>query len=80
MDLAHNGEYRMVELSKLHFLCNYVDDIWLVPAIMEKFHQIRMCIQQMLQNLYHAIHNKDSSRDISSYTRLPCGKPLALKK
>ncbi|CAO3682352.1 unnamed protein product [Rhizopus stolonifer] len=80
MDLAYNGQYRMVELSRFHFLCNYVDDIWLVPAIMEKFHQIHMIIQQTLQNLYQAIQNEDNSRDISSYIRLPCGRPLVLKK
>lgn len=39
MDLTINDQHRMIELSKFHFFQDTIDNIMLVPAIMERLHQ-----------------------------------------
>lgn len=42
MDLLYNGQYRMVELSRFFFTRDNVDDVMLVPTIMEKLCQLQV--------------------------------------
>ncbi|KAI7904958.1 uncharacterized protein BX663DRAFT_501159 [Cokeromyces recurvatus] len=81
MDIAYNGQYRMVELSQFHLLQEYTDDIMLVPIIMEKMFQIQAIIKQTINNIYEAINDKNiPTLDASNYIRYPCGSPLVVKK
>ncbi|KAG1048970.1 hypothetical protein G6F43_008679 [Rhizopus delemar] len=55
MDLKFNGQYRMMELSRFHFVRECIDDILLVPAVMEKLFQIQTIIQKTLEELYDSL-------------------------
>ncbi|EIE91392.1 hypothetical protein RO3G_16103 [Rhizopus delemar RA 99-880] len=55
MDLKFNGQYRMMELSRFHFVRECIDDILLVPAVMEKLFQIQTIIQKNLEELYDSL-------------------------
>lgn len=42
MDLAYNGQYRMVEMSQFFIVRDNVDDIMLIPTIIQKLDQIKV--------------------------------------
>lgn len=42
MDLRYNGQYRMIELNSFFIVRNNIDDIMLVPYIMEKMYQLKV--------------------------------------
>jgi hypothetical protein len=42
MDLTFNDQHRMIELSKFHFVRDTIDDIMLVPVIMERPYQSKI--------------------------------------
>lgn len=55
MDLKFNGQYRMMELSRFHFVRECIDDILLVPAVMEKLFQIQ--VNNYWENNVYIIYN-----------------------
>ena len=42
MGLLYNGLYRMMELSKLYLTRDSVNDVLLIPAILEKLYQLQV--------------------------------------
>ncbi|KAG1046714.1 hypothetical protein G6F43_010812 [Rhizopus delemar] len=79
MDLLYNGQYRMVELSRFFLTRDNVDDVMLVPTIMEKLCQLQCIIQNTIDKLYQAIQEPSSQVDITPYMRSMCGSPVAVK-
>ncbi|KAG0176082.1 hypothetical protein DFQ29_006602 [Apophysomyces sp. BC1021] len=81
MDLQYNAQYRMVELSKFHFIRENADDILLVPTILEKLKQLQMIVARTMEKLYKAIdpQQQETPVDMTSNLRVPCGTPLATK-
>ncbi|KAF7720915.1 hypothetical protein EC973_005775 [Apophysomyces ossiformis] len=79
MDLVYNGQYRMIELSRFHFVRENVNDISLVPTILEKLHQLQVIVEQTMGNLYKSLE-EENCVDLTSYARIACESPLAMKK
>lgn len=42
IDLVHNGQYRMVEVSQFFVVRDNIDDIMLIPATIQKIEQIKV--------------------------------------
>jgi hypothetical protein len=65
MDLAYNGQYRMVEISSFFFNRDTTDDILLIPTIIEKLnHQVKVSNiiyhEQKRKNLYYLIRKSST--------------------
>jgi hypothetical protein len=45
VNLLFNGQYRMLELYRFHLARDNLDDIMLLPVILEKFNHIAQIIQ-----------------------------------
>ncbi|EPB88138.1 hypothetical protein HMPREF1544_05082 [Mucor circinelloides 1006PhL] len=80
MDLQYNGQYRMIELNSFFIVRNNIDDIMLVPSIIEKMYQLKAIIQGTLERLYKAIQGQENAEDRRSYRREACGSPVAVRK
>lgn len=42
MDLRFNGQYRMIEISKFYISMKSVDDLMVLPSILEKLAQVKV--------------------------------------
>ncbi|KAL7314636.1 hypothetical protein PS15m_006182 [Mucor circinelloides] len=81
MDLRYNGQYRMIELNSFFIVRNNIDDIMLVPYIMEeKMYQLKAIIQGTLERLYKAIQGQENAEDRRIYRREACGNLVAVRK
>ncbi|EIE91147.1 hypothetical protein RO3G_15858 [Rhizopus delemar RA 99-880] len=60
----------MVELSRFFLTRDNVDDVMLVPTIMEKLCQLQRIIQNTIDKLYQAIQEPSSQVGITSYMRI----------
>ncbi|KAG0738426.1 hypothetical protein G6F57_012260 [Rhizopus arrhizus] len=78
MDLEYDGQYRMIEMSRFNFTRDNVDDILLVPAIIEKLNQIKEIIQATINNLYSRINGDEELVDLTPYTRQACKAPVSI--
>ncbi|KAG1459297.1 hypothetical protein G6F46_005517 [Rhizopus delemar] len=80
MDLAYNGQYRMVEMSQFFVVRDNVDDIMLIPTIIQKLDQIKQVIEDTNEKIFKTLKVKDCSIDLTSYMRKACGSPVVVKK
>lgn len=44
MDLAYNGVYRMIELSEFHACRGNINNIMLIPTIMQRLDEVKVSI------------------------------------
>jgi hypothetical protein len=64
-----NLEYDGLEISRFNFTRDNVDDILLIPAIIE-------IIQVTINNLYSRINGNEELVDLTPYTRQACKAPV----
>ncbi|KAG1527497.1 hypothetical protein G6F47_012291 [Rhizopus delemar] len=79
MDLRFNGQYRMIEISKFYISMKSVDDLMVLPSILEKLAQVKKIIQSTMKKLYESIEDEEKKDDFSQYTRMACGLPVQVK-
>jgi hypothetical protein len=71
MNLEYDGQYRMIEISRFNFTRDNVDDILLIPAIIE-------IIQVTINNLYSRINGNEELVDLTPYTRQEYKAPVSI--
>ncbi|KAG1041172.1 hypothetical protein G6F43_012143 [Rhizopus delemar] len=81
MDLLYNGQYRLIEISNFFIVRDTVEDIMLIPGIIQKLDQARQMIQNTIEKVYKAIRKEVSStQDNNTFMRKVCQSPITVKK
>ncbi|GAA5800827.1 hypothetical protein HPULCUR_006266 [Helicostylum pulchrum] len=81
MDLQYNGQYRLIEISTFFLVRDTIDDIMLIPSIIQKLDQVRQIIQDTMEKIYKAIRKElCSTRVNNTFMRKGCHSPVTVKK
>ncbi|ORE22164.1 hypothetical protein BCV71DRAFT_167409, partial [Rhizopus microsporus] len=55
MGLRYNSQYSMMKVNRFHFKSDWLDDILLLPSILENTNQIKQIIEIAITNLHQAV-------------------------
>ncbi|KAI8881192.1 hypothetical protein K501DRAFT_274877 [Backusella circina FSU 941] len=69
MDLEFDGQYRMLDIGQFFLVRDNINDIMLVPIIMQKLAQIKEITEKTTVKLLKAIKGQGASIDKKSYMR-----------
>ncbi|GAA5802401.1 hypothetical protein HPULCUR_007866 [Helicostylum pulchrum] len=81
MNLQYNGQYRLIEISTFFLVRDTIDDIMLIPSIVQKLDQVRQIVQDTMENVYEAIRKElCSTRVNNTFMRKDCHSPVTVKE
>ncbi|KAI8093959.1 hypothetical protein BDF21DRAFT_331253 [Thamnidium elegans] len=80
-DLVYNGQYRLIEISTFFIVRDTVEDLMLIPGIIQKLDQARQIIHGTIEKVYKTIRKENgTTQDNNVFMRKVCQSPVTVKK